>query len=224
MKALSAAILSLCLTSSAFAASDEGKVTFEKGFESHKKNMQYNSISPEETAETWRLYAKKPETSPSSGGGELKIVWEGSAAKVPVAWDDEFGEYYIELTFNHSNTAGSVWISVDNSTLKKNAAIPSPYNYEANWHILYEKGVFTAKGLGKGSSTPNITRISKFPMKQLNQCSAGTIQSNNTYCTDSNQRTCETGLNQRTCANNGGWMPWKTIRLPSCITGSQDCR
>ncbi|MCL1130487.1 hypothetical protein [Shewanella sairae] len=60
--------------------------------------------------------------------------------------------------------------------------------------------------------------------KRPKECDAGVVEDLVTYCTEIGQRTCEAGLVKRTCASYGDWLPWETIRLPSCVWGSQDCK
>ncbi|WP_394230740.1 hypothetical protein [Shewanella colwelliana] len=220
---LSTLLLSSLSIHSVSFAQDPNKMTYEKAMKSDRETFHHKTIPLQETIDIWDRYVIPPkEIDGGSDGGQLEEVWTGSAASVPVTWGQ--GDYYVEMTFNKNNTAGSVWLTVDNTHLKKSVAIPSPYNYEANWHIMYESGTFKAVGLGRGSTTPSITRISKFPTPQLNDCNAGQTEYKLLYCTGSGQMTCEEGRRSRTCATNGGWMPWQTIKQPSCITGTQQCR
>ena len=218
---LSTMLLSTLFIPSSYAQ-DPDKMTYEKAMKSDRETFHRKTIPLQETIDTWDKYVLPPKEAGGSSSSQLKEVWTGSAATVPVAWVQ--GTYYIEMTYNKGNDAGGVWLTVDNTSLRKNVAVPSAYNYEANFHIMYEKSTFTAKGLGDGATDPSITRISKFPTPQLDDCSPGEVESRTTYCTGSGQRTCETGRNSRACATNGGWMPWQTIIRPSCITGSQSCR
>lgn len=207
-------LLSVIVTNSAMATT--GKVTLEMANEDMRKAAEgINYVDSEHGLD-------EPKIASVSDNGKLKEVWTGSATTVANQWGQ--GDYYVEMTFNKQNTAGSVWLTVDNTNLKKSVAVPSPYNYEANWHIMYERGVFRAEGLGKGSTTPSITRIAKFPTPQLNDCTAGQTESELLYCTGSFQTTCEEGQRIRTCATNGGWLPWQTNRQPSCVTDTQQCR
>ncbi|MCL1132246.1 hypothetical protein [Shewanella sairae] len=65
--------MTLCLSSSTLAM--EGKVTFESGTASAIQNLHGKTITPEETAETWRKYAQKPV---STGSGGTRSVEEFS--------------------------------------------------------------------------------------------------------------------------------------------------
>ncbi|AZQ13271.1 hypothetical protein [Shewanella khirikhana] len=220
-------VLSLMLGSCFMTAiaADTEKMTFEKAAQSHNATFgQYSeqSITEQQSQLAWDSYPQYPDQIQTGSNGQLQEVWTGRATTVTNQWGQ--GDYYVEMTFNKQNTAGSVWLTVDNTNLKKSVAVPSPYNYEANWHIMYERGVFRAEGLGKGSTTPSITRIAKFPTPQLNDCTAGQTESEPLYCTGSGQRTCEEGRRSRSCASNGGWLPWQTTRQPSCVTGTQQCR
>lgn len=55
-------------------------------------------------------------------------------------------------------------------------------------------------------------------------CTPGQTQSKFSYCTGANQQTCEQGEERQTCSTLGFWGPWQTITLPSCISGTQQCR
>ncbi len=221
-KAMLISLISSALLASHASAGDTEKMTYEKAMESHRAaNQQYydQSVTPEESQLAWDSYAQKPEKDPGASNAQLQEVWKGSAVSVPVTWGQ--GTYYIEMTYNKKNDAGSVWLTVDNTLLRKNVAVPSAYNYEANFHVIYENGMFKAEGKGQGSATPTLTRISKFPTPQLDECSPGKVEGNTLYC--GNGKTCETGLSQRQCASNGGWAPWQTVSEPVCVAQSQQC-
>jgi hypothetical protein len=217
---LSALLLGSLSIHSVSFAQDSEKMTYEKAMKSDRETFHHKTIPLQETIDIWDRYVVAPKEEPSgSNGAALEEVWTGSATSVPVTWGQ--GDYYVEMTFNKNNTAGSVWLTVDNTNLKKSVAVPSPYNYEANWHIVYEKGTFKAEGKGKGSTTPIITRISKFPTPQLDECTAGKVETNTLHCTSG--KTCETGKSQRQCASNGGWAPWQTLHNPICVAKNKHC-
>ena len=204
-------------------AQDPDKMTYEKALKSHKNTFdkyQNQSITAAESQQSWDSYQQEPEKSDSgSGGHKLEEVWKGFSKAVDVTWGQ--GDYYIEMNFNKKNTGGSIWLTVDNSSLMKSVAVPSPFNYEANWHIQYSNNTFNAMGLGKGSTSPFITRISKFPTPQLDECVYPKIEKRDIFC--GTGRTCEVGLLQRACATNGGWLPYETIFNPVCVSQNQSC-
>jgi hypothetical protein len=208
--------LSLCVTSLISATE---KMTLEKAKASDRLTYPTFTKSLQQSTNDWNAYVRPPEFSESETGGKLEEVWKGSSTLVSNVWGP--GDFYIEMTFNKANTAGSVWLTVDNSNLKKNAAVPSPFNYEGNWHIMYESGRFKAEGLGRGSTTPTITRISKFPTPMLNECSPGVVESQTLYC--SSGQTCEDGRKQKTCGTHGGWGNWIQTRAPMCVSSNQQC-
>ncbi|WP_394230511.1 hypothetical protein [Shewanella colwelliana] len=216
---------SLLIISTAEARDPNKKWTLEEAAKSHQENVGERASKKTDHKKYWDLWYsinRVPDSLELGGSGsELEEVWKGSAASIPVTWGQ--GDYYVEISFGHNNQGGSAWLTIDNSSIKKNVAIPSPFNYEGNYHITYGSGAI-ATYQTKTSGTPKITRISKFPTPQLNDCNAGQTEYQLLYCTGSGQMTCEEGRRSRTCATNGGWMPWQTIKQPSCITGTQQCR
>lgn len=216
---VSALLLSSLSIHSVSVAQDSEKMTYEKAMKSDRETFHHKTIPLQETIDIWDRYVVPPNEEPGgSDGGQLKEVWTGSAVSVPVTWGQ--GDYYVEISFGHNNQGGSAWLTIDNSSIKKNVAIPSPFNYEGNYYITYETGTLaTYQSRTKGK--PKITRISKFPTPQLNDCTAGQTEPNTLYCASG--KTCETGKEQRLCASNGGWGAWQTIRNPICVAQSQSC-
>lgn len=217
-------LLCTTLLTNGASAQDNEKMTYEKAMKSHRewsKKYQDQSITPEESQQAWDSYKQDPEKDPgSSSSGQLEEVWTGSVNAAAMPWGQ--GDYYIEISFGHKNQGGSAWLTVDNSNILKKVGIPSPFNYEGNYFIEYNNGLLrTFKS--RTSGEPKITRISKFPTPQLDECTKGKRESKTLYCTGSGQMTCETGSSHRTCANNGGWMPWQTIGNPVCVTQRQSC-
>ncbi len=213
MKNLKLLILLTAIAANSVMAAE--KVTLEMANEDMRKAAEGITYVDSENG------LKEPNPNWGNGGnsGEvLEEVWTGSAASVPATWGQ--GDYYVEISFGHNNQGGSAWLTIDNSSIKKSVAIPSPLNYEGNYYITYETGTLaTYQSRTKGK--PKITRISKLPTPQLNDCTAGQTQSNTLYCASG--KTCETGKEQRLCASNGGWGVWQTIRNPICVAQSQSC-
>lgn len=96
------------------------------------------------------------DVSPSSE--TLTKVWAGNSNEVGVSWGQ--GTYYVEIDFGCNNKGGSLWVSVKDMSDTQVVGIPSPFNYEGNYHISYEHArmkAYQTKTCGK----PTIRKISK---------------------------------------------------------------
>ena len=234
MKTLSIAALCLCLSGSVIAM--EGKVTFESGTASAKRNLHGKTITPEETIATWNKYAEKPISSSSSGGMDNWTLINtlnnscnsesGCTLSKPIT---DFDEILVFGRNNGERSRGSVLIPVNEVDFgtRENAdryhislSRRSDGNDYVNFYFTNPTKLFHytsmdffqfAEVYGRGKST--LAKV----------CKAGVVESQNTPCTETYQRTCESGLNQRTCASYGDWLPWQTIRLPICVMSSQVC-
>lgn len=216
-------LLALLTLSFISQAEDTGKMTYEKAMESHRATYgQYKGVTHEESQTAWDSYRQEPARGSAGDepqGGKLEQVWSGSSQSVDVLWGK--GDYYIDVDFNHGNQGGSVWITIDGSSLTKKVGIPSPFNYEGNYHVIFNGVRFTASA-EKTSGTPTITRISKFP-NMMDECTPRTSDIKELYCKGSGRRTCEVGHEERKCAYNGSWMPWRVTSSPLCVSRNQYC-
>lgn len=215
MKKITIALLSIMLAAPTLA--NDEKVTFDKGFESHKRNIHNKSVPPEETITTWNTYAKKPITS-GAGSGQLENVWRGNAKEVVNSWGN--GMYFVKVFFGHDNAEGTAVVNVDGSSRKQRIGIPSPYNYEGNYHVNFENGKFSAYQ-SRTSGTPMIVSIHKQSAPMKKNCNLGQTQDQPSQC--SRGHTCEPGVERSSC-DNGAWGPWQVVTPPKCASRPSWCR
>ncbi|MBO2558956.1 hypothetical protein [Shewanella algae] len=216
-------ILGLSLVAGAVTAGS--KVTYDDAIKSHESAYgNYKGLSHSDSQSAWDSVNHKPGKNGDGGGGALTTVWTGKSQSVANKWGD--GAYLFDLgdPYNASETVATVWVYVNSSNhTKKRGGGPSHYGYEKSWWIVYEGGTF--KAIGASESKPFILSIAKAPVavKMYNDCTPGQRQTTSLYC-QSGYKTCEPGVESRTCAANGTWGPYSTDRLPQCAYGNQMCR
>ncbi|NJI86950.1 hypothetical protein [Shewanella sp. Iso12] len=204
----------------------EAKVTYSDAVNSHNKTFsQYKGLSNTDSQAAWDDAFHQPTYSDGSGGsGKLTVVWTGKSQSLKNSWGN--GAYLIDVgdPYNASETVATVWIYVDGSNhTKKRGGGPSHYGYDKSWWVVYENGAFNAAGARE--SKPFILSIAKadISVKMYSDCTPGQRQTSSLYC-QSGYKTCEPGVESRTCASNGTWGPYSTDRLPQCAYGNQMCR
>lgn len=219
------AVFSVLLSSlfvTAASIADTEKMTYEKAMNSYKATIgKYatQSVTEQQSQLAWDTYKQKPEISPSSGSaGMLEDVWSGSSNSVPFTWGK--GDYYVVFNLGNDSTEASTWITIDNKTTNVRVAVPSHWNYEGNYFIQYANGQLTSYQT-KTKGAPVIIRIARMPAPMGVECSPGTSESNNLYCTSG--RTCEVGRQSRSCASNGTWNLFTTTSQPICVSAKQQC-
>ena len=195
------------------------KVTSDCANESHKRNLPKRGVSHAESQRAWDAVDHIPLESGDSSGGGLEEMWSGSSTSVTNLWGN--GDFLINISFGRDNMGGAVWLTVDNSLLIKNVAVPSPHTYKGNFHVIYKNGSFSTESSRAGGS-PRILRISKSPTPQYNDCSPGETDRQSYNSCPSGQTLCEGGSKTRSCAANGQWLPWQT-RPPVCARPGYYC-
>lgn len=146
----------LALSYNVAARDPDKKWTLE---EAQASDKAYRDSLPQIShAEMKRRWDENVRITPISNDDSLTQVWAGNSNDVGVRWGQ--GAYYVEIDFGCNSKGGSVWVSVKEMNDTQVVGIPSPFNYEGNYHITYEHGRMKANQY-KTCGSPTIRKISK---------------------------------------------------------------
>lgn len=198
----------------------EPRWTHERALESHLKNTGQIDleIQHRESIDRWNSFDRTRRNTDSSNGGQLEHVWKGNAAEVRNSWGP--GLYFVKVFFGHDNAEGTAVVNVDGSSRTQRVGIPSPYNYQGNYHVDYKDGKFATYQY-RTSGKPMIVSIHKQNVEMKRDCAEGTTKSRDLNC--GLGFTCEAGIELSKCVS-GSWSHWYETKRPVCAVNASRCR
>lgn len=224
-----ASFILIALASSGAVAAE--KVTYEKAMQSHKETYgKYaeQSITEAQSQKSWDDHAQKPQQEkPSDSTIKYSELYKGSCTLGATCTLSESINNFATIVVGANNHQGRL----NTAVFPSDELIGRELNMSTNTsgdgndliHLKFTSST-TLKYVGAQFTgiITNVWGIHRQP-SEPSVCNIGETQSKYTHCTGANQQTCEEGEERRTC-NSGQWGVWQTIRLPSCITGTQQCR
>ncbi|MCR4535552.1 hypothetical protein [Shewanella xiamenensis] len=232
------AAVAMFLTSQAIA--EDKRWTLEEAVKSHQQNVGERAskgVDHNKGLADWNSISRVPPPLTSGGNNKVErqytLLWQA-----PTTAGLNAGNITLSKSFREFDEIVSIGSMDDGRYVQHYRFTPAEYDAAVvlrnGYATLFERdsvswwGRFTSDTyfttMGENSRLYEIYGVKFGSGGTQKVCAPGQTQSKYTYCTGANQQTCEQGEERQTCSALGFWGAWQTITLPSCITGTQQCR
>lgn len=232
------ATIAIFLTSQVIA--EEKPWTLEEAVKSHHRNVGEKgsrAVDHKAVEDDWNRIDRVPPPLTSGGSNKMErqytLLWQA-----PTTAGLNAGNITLSKSFREFDEIVSIGSMDDGRYVQHYRFTPAEYDAAVvlrnGYATLFERdsvswwGRFTTDTyfttLGENSRLYEIYGVKFGSGGTQKVCTPGQTQSKFSYCTGANQQTCEQGEERQTCSTLGFWGAWQTITLPSCISGTQQCR